>query len=348
MTSLTRVAVTARKAVRYSIFFLIFLIVGKIVFDIGSGIYRRIFPPPPPPPTVLFGKLPSLPFREKEKPNLTFSLETPEGGLPTTASQAKVYFMPELAPNLLSLDVAKDKASSLGFNQTEQEISPTLYQFPHKSTPARLEINIVTGVFSISYDLAADSSPLARRPPAPEVAASNVRSYLSSAGLLPEDLSGPTTHEFLKIAGDKFVSALALSEADLVKVNLFRKSYDDLPSLTAEAGSANVWFLVSGAQEREKQIIAGQFHYFPVDEGKYSTYPLKTSQEAWEEFNAGKYYLATPGLNKDGEGVKIRRIYLAYFDPGTPAEFFQPIFVFEGDRGFIAYLPAVSPEYYGD
>lgn len=348
MASLTRVSITARKIIRYTVFFTIFLIIGKMLFDVGSGIYRRVFPPPPPPPTVSFGKLPALSFPEKQKPNLTYTLETPEGGLPTLPSQAKVYFMPKLSPTLLSLDVAKDKASSLGFNPIEQEVSQTIYRFSHKASPAALEMNIATGIFSISYDLKADPSPLERKPPAPEIAASILRSYLSSADLLPEDLSGPTTHEFLKIEGDKFVSALALSEADLVKVNLFRKNYGDLPSLTSDPASANVWFIVSGAQEREKQIIAGQFHYFPVDESQSSTYPLKAAQTSWDELNSGGAYVASVGVNKDGDNVKIRRIYLGYYDAGTANEFFQPIVVFEGDRGFMAYAPAVTPEYYGE
>lgn len=256
--------------------------------------------------------------------------------------------MPKLSPNLLSLDVAKNTASQLGFSTNEQEVSQTIYKFPHKENPETLEINIVTGVFSISYDLRADSSPIEKRPPAPEIAASSVRSYLSSAELLPDDLSGPTTHEFLKIEGDKFVTAVSLSEADLVKVNLFRKSYDELASLTPDPNSGNVWFLVSGAQERTKQVLAGQFHYFPVDESQSSTYPLKDSQAVWDELNSGGAFIATPGLNKEGDKVTIRKIYLAYYDGGTSMEFFQPIVVFEGDKGFMAYLPAITIDYYGE
>ena len=106
--------------------------------------------------------------------------------------------------------------------------------------------------------------------------------------------------------------------------------------------------MVSGSNERNKQVIAGQFHYFPVDESQSSTYPLKAAQAAWDELNSGGAYVASVGINKDGDNVKIRRIYLGYYDAGTPNEFFQPIVVFEGDRGFIAYLPAVTVEFYGE
>jgi len=49
MTSLTRIAITARKTIRYGIFLIIFLIVGKILLDAGVAIYKKVFPAPPPP-----------------------------------------------------------------------------------------------------------------------------------------------------------------------------------------------------------------------------------------------------------------------------------------------------------
>lgn len=348
MASLTQVSITTRKVIRYGIYFAIFLIVARVVLGIGLKIYRTIFPAPPPPPTLSFGKLPKLPFPEAAKVNLTFTLETPEGGYPKLAPQAKVYFMPKPSSGLLSLDIAKDKARNLGFDTKEEAVSQTVYRFHHKEVPATLTFDIVTGGFSISYDLASDPSILNKRPPSGEVAASNVRSYLSSASLLPQDLTGPTTYEFLKPQEGKLTPALSLSDSNIVKVNFFRKSYDNLPSLTPDPTQANVWFLVSGETQRGKQVVAGQFHYFSVDEGKSGTYPLKTSQAAWEELTKANVYIASMGSNKDGDSVKIRRIYIAYYDAGSPADFFQPIIVFEGDHDFIAYVSAVTPDYYGE
>ncbi|MCJ7805426.1 hypothetical protein MUP46_02165 [Patescibacteria group bacterium] len=348
MTTLSRVAVTTRKIVRYGIFFLIFLIIGRIGLTLGTAVYRHFYPKPPPAPTVSYGKLPKLPFPDRAKINLNFSLETPEGGLPTLPTQAKVFSQPKLSPNLLSLDMAKEKAASLGFDPSEQSISSTIYKFKNKNSEATLEMNIVTGIFSISYDLKKDSSPIEKKPPAPEIAASIARSYLSSASLLPDDLSGPTTHEFLKINGDKFDGALSLAESDIVKIHLYRKSYDNLPSLPPDPNQANVWFMVSGALVKEKQIIAAELHYFPVDETQFSTYPIKTAQTAWDELTGGKVFVATYGINKNGDSVKIRRVYLAYYDSNTQAQFFQPIIVFEGDNGFVAYDPAVTSDYYGE
>lgn len=349
MTSLTRIAIAARKTIRYTIFLIIFLIVGKILLDAGISIYKKAFPAPPPPPTIKFGKLTKIPFPTGGATvKLTYTLETPEGGLPTNiGSQAKVYFMPKISPNLLSLDTAKATAESLGFGTNPQQISDTIYSFTNAGFPSTLQINIITGTFSISYNLAQDKSPLNSKPPIAEVAASEFRSFLSSANILPPDLTGPTTSKYLKLTGGQLATALSLSESDVVKVNLFRKNYDNLPSVTSTPDQANVWAIIGGASNRSQEIVAAEDHYYSVDETQFSTYPIKTPAEAFTELQNGQTYTASIGLNKDGGSLKIRRMYLAYFDPGSVTEFYQPIYVFEGDNGFTAYLPAVTSAYYG-
>lgn len=348
MTGLTQVAITARKSIRYTIYAIIFLIVGKMILDASVGIYLKIFPPGPPPPTIKFGKLTPIKFPSNNiTAKLSYVLETPEGGLPTNIpTQAKVFFMPKVNANLLSLDVAKEKAKSLNFNSDPQQESDTLYKFKNINFPSTFEINIITGTFSISYDLSADRSPIVTKPPVAEIAASEFRSALSAANVLPEDLSGPTTSEFYKLSSGQMVTALSLSEADVVKVNLFRKNYDKLPSVTANPNQANVWAILGGSTTREQQIIAAEYHYNAMDETQFSTYPIKTPTEAYTELQAGQSYIASLGLNKDGSTLKIRRVYLAYFDPDTSADFFQPIYVFEGDNGFTAYVPAVTASNY--
>ena len=350
MTGLTQVAINARKGIRYGIFFIIFIIVGKFLLDSGVAIYKKVFPAPPPPPTVKFGKLTKIPFPSSSPvPKINYVLETPEGGLPTNISgQAKVFFMPKISANLLSLDVAKNKAKVLEFTKDPVQVSDTVYKFGSPNFPSILEINIITGVFSISYDLIADRSPIVTKPPIAEVAASEYRSALSIAGVLPADLTGPVTHNFLKLSDGKLISALSLSESDLIEVSLFRKQYDDLPSVTGDPNKANVWAIVSGSSNKRQQLIAAEYHYFPVDETQFSTYPIKTPTEAYAEFTAGNAFVADMGLTKDGDTLKIRRVYLAYFDPDTITDFFQPIYVFEGDNGFTAYLPAIKADYYGE
>lgn len=347
MITLTKASIITRKIIRYGIFSIIGIIILRASILTGIKVYRHFFPEPPPPPTVSFGRLPKLPFPKKDVPkDISLKIETATGELPVLPQRAKVYYMPKPFSQLLSLDVAKQKASNLGFIPNGVKVTDTIYQFNRKDTPSQLRISIVSGVFSISYNLNEDPSPLETRPLPPEVAASRARSYLSRANLLPDDLTGPTNSEPVKLEGNKIIGAISLSEANFVKVNLFRKSFDNFPSLTADPNKANVWLIISGESQNNKQIIAAEYHYFPVDESQSATYPIKTAQAAWEEFVAGGGYIAS--LGDAGTNVIIRKIYLAYYDAGVPTDFYQPIIVFEGDKGFVGYVPAVTNDYYGE
>lgn len=351
MTSLTQAAITTRKIIKYGILSIVGIIIVRMLILSGVKIYKKIFPPPPPPATVTYGRLPKLPFGQKQLPaNITFTLETTEGGFPKLPTQSKVFFMPKLSANLLSLDNAKQKAQSMGYDPNGEAVSTTTYRFRHPTAPSTLEMNIILGIFSINYDLRIDPTPLDARPPIPEVAASQIRSILSSANLLPQDLTGPTAYNYLKLQENNFISVISLSEADLVKIHFYRKPYDNLPIVTTDPKNANVWFTVSGAGQRERQIVAAEYRYFPVDESQFSTYPTKTSEDAWNELSSGQAYFANIGSHKEGDNIKIRRIYLAYFDPGVPADFLQPIIVLdEGvENGLMVYIPAVTADYYGD
>lgn len=347
MASLTRASIITRKTIRYGLYGLIAIILLRGSILTAIKIYRHFYPEPPPVPTIAFGRLNKLPFPENNAPkDFKYKLETPTGVLPEFSYQAKVFFMPKPSSQLLSLDMAKIKAENLGFNPSDNKVTETVYSFNHKTVPVELKISIVTGIFSMSYNLVSDPTPLEYRPPTPEIATSRARSFLSSAGLLPEDLTGPTYSEPVRLENDKIIGALSLSEGNFVRVNFFRKDYDNLPSLTSEPNKGNVWFIMGGNPQKEKQVIASEYHYFPVDENQNATYPIKTAQDAWNELNSNSAYIASH--NPSNKEITIRRVYLAYFDPGVPTDYFQPMIVFEGDGEFVAYVPAVTPDYYGE
>lgn len=260
--------------------------------------------------------------------------------------------MPKANASLLALDTAKEKAKSLSFASDPVQLSDTLYKFSDPNLPSIMQMNIVNGTFSISYDLTADRTPIAQRPPVAEVAAAEFRAALSNANDLPDDLTGPTTHDFFKFTNQGMTPAISLSEADVIKINLFRKNYDNLPSVTANPNEANVWAIISGSTNKEQQIILAEYHYHPVDESQYSTYPIKTPTEAFSELQNGSAFISNAGSVKDGDVVTIRRVYLAYFDPENESDFYQPVYVFASDdqdpsKNFVAYVPALTADYYG-
>ena len=347
--TLDKTAELTRKIIRYGIYLLVLLIVGRILWNIGYLIYINRFPPPPPPPKVEFGRLPALVLpKDNNIPGLSYSLETPTGELPKLPTVTKVYFMPQTTASFLALEEARETARNLGFSGSVTSLSETIYRFEHKELPANIEMNISNRTFSVNFDLSQLPEVINMQPRSTEEAISSVRSFLSSANLLtPELEEGKQTVEFLKAPPPDLVAAISLSEANFIRVNLFRKNYDNLQVFTPNPKKANIWFLVSGDNSRDRQIVAGEYHYFPVTQERSSTYPIKTPQEAWDELVAGKGAVAQ--LPQDGaKKIVIRRVSLGFYDPGAPQGFMQPIFIFEGDSGFVAYVPAITPDYYGN
>lgn len=355
---MTDIAIKARQAIKFGIIIAIFGIIARIAIFVGLNVYHKSNPPKPPPPSAAYGRIEEIKFPKQtvDASKLTYKLETPSGGLPILPDRMHVYVMPTSTSTLFSLDESTAKAKALGFNVQPVQISDTIYRYNNNAVPSALEINIVTGVFTSSYNLAFDPTPLQKRPPDQEAAIRKAIEVLKGARVAPEDISEEEAkYEFLDVEGQNLVSTVSLSEAKLVKVNVFRanivsktKEGEEVkyPAKPADPNEANIWIILSGESTVQKAVIASQFFYYPVDYKQFETYPIITAQEAWDKLLAGEAYIANRGLNSGGE-VVIRNVYLAYYDPNVLSQYFQPIVVFEGDDGFVAYVPAVTSLYYG-
>lgn len=345
--NLTEIAFWSRAAIKYTLIFVAILILGKLGWSLVFGLYTSIFPPAPPPPTIAWGPLPALHF--PEKPGLStfsYTLQTATGELPKLDVTLPVYFVPKQQISFLKLEEAQALANSLDFEPAGVPLSETIYRFSKEGTSRTLDINTVNKTLSLNYRLADSPELLTLKPKSQEDAANEARSFLSSGQLFTEDLqTGTVTYEFLRVEADQLIPAVSLSEANFVRVNFWRAPVQNIPVVTPYKNKANVWFLATGSENRELKLIAGEYHYFPIDLSQSSTYPLKTAQAAWDELVAGKGYVASyPAENTK---IVVRKVYLAYYDSGTPQGFLQPVVVFEGDGNFSAYVPAVTSDQYG-
>ena len=91
-------------------------------------------------------------------------------------------------------------------------------------------------------------------------------------------------------------------------------------------------------------IIEISYTFWPIAFDDFGTYPLISGTSAWEELVKGNAAIISMGNNTSGN-IVIRNIYMAYYDSEDPQLFLQPIFVFEGDNNFVAYLPAIIPDW---
>lgn len=345
MASLTITAYHTRRIVKYTaIGFVVFLVIRA-----GLGIFitywKNAHPAPPPPPNMAFGKLPQIKFPQNisEQPNLSYKLETIEGTLPVFMAPVKVYFVPQSVPNLLALDRARELAASIGFLSEPVQVSERVFRFTGENSASTLEIDIIDQKFKMTYDFTNDSEVLFEKKLPDELEAPlEAKNFLKKAGILkPELENGTTKVEFLKYYAPNFKPVISLSEADFIKVYLYQKNLDDLKILPPNPSQSLISFIFSGARNRAKRIIEINYFYNQASSDEVATYPLKTSQSAWQELTEGKGYIANLGNNPDGQ-ITVRKLSLAYFEADTYQKFLQPIYVFEGDRNFIGYVPAVD------
>lgn len=348
MATLTETAYYTRRAINWTILAVIIYIILRITWSIFIVVWLYFFPPKPPPPNFRFGKLPAVKFPEASpSAQFTFRLETIEGAVPAASDSATIYFMPKPAANLLALTKTQEFAKRLSLNPKPIEETKAIYRFEDDTTQLRrLRYDIVSNNFILRYGFEQDTGIFSERNlPSVDAAIAEAKSMLQTFTLYGPDLvKGTNKVSFLKLVGDKLVPTTSHSQADAVRVDFFRQNVRGLKLFTPYPDEGQVVFMYSGSKNSKKKLLQFAYTLWQVDYETTGTYALKTSTAAWEELQAGRGYIARYPTNA-ATSVVVRQVYLGYYDSFDPQMYLQPVFVFEGDYGFVAYVPAVTPEW---
>lgn len=346
MATFTETAYYTRKFVVVAAIGFVALIVGRIVFVSFSKWWIAKNPPPPPAPTVSFGVLPELQFpKSQDISNVSYRLETASGNFPKFETQMRVYFVPAFRANVLGLELATALAAKYGFLFAPSAKDEQVYAWTRETQLSGiLTQNLITGHFTYETAWQKDGDIIASKAPAEAEAVRAAKDFLRRGGLLTADLdTGKIRIEFLRAEQGTFASAVSQSEASFTKVHIFRSDIDKASAVTPREREALVQVVVSGSRASEKQVIWAMYKYSPVEQERHSTYPLRSAQIAWDELQNGKAYVAQ--LMSNTSFAVIRTVELAYYDADVPQEFLQPVYVFRGDNGFVAYVPAIDTKW---
>lgn len=347
MSSLTETAYYTRRAINWGIVGIIAYIILRMLWGIVFSIYISLYPPKAPPPNNAFNKLPVIKFPApiaSPSGEFTYKLETIEGTVPSASESARVYFMPKKPANLLAITTTQDFASRLNFDATPIQETKNIYRFVDKDFPLRqLRYDIISDNFIIRYGFEQDKGLFVDKDlPFAETAKAKARGILQTYNLSPKDIQeGQTRVLALKLIGNILTETTSVSQADAVRVDFYRKYIDGLRIVTPNPNEGAISIIFSGSKITKKQILQLAYTYWPVDYETYATYGLKPSLQAWQELQNGAGYIAQYPIK--GNTAVIRKIYLGYFDSLEPQTYLQPVFIFEGDDGFMAYVSAVAP-----
>jgi len=344
MATLTETAFYTRKYIKWGAVGLILFLVLRIAFNSFLSYLNVLFPPQVIPDNA-FGRLSAISFPQSASPSaqLNYSLRTISGTLSEASNSATVYFMPKNRATLLSLSETQALVERIDFTTSPRQITSTAYRWVDITNPLRtIELDIVSKQFTLNYLFAHDLTLFTERNiPTPKQAQAETLDFLQSLNLPTGDIvvSQPKI-QYLKLVGNQLQPATSESQADAVRVDYFRQNYHGMPARTDKPQEGNIAFILSGAGG-QKRVLYAKYHYWPIDTRVSGIYKLKTPEQAFTELQNGHAYFAS--LPNNETRIAITNSYLAYYDGMIPQLFYQPVFVFEGDQGFIAYVPAVAP-----
>lgn len=330
----------SRNIIKYGGVSVLFVVFLWMSITTGYKIYRATHPEYVAP-TQRYGILPAIVFPEKEKTTKSFSFEFANDTVPQFSDQARVYVIYRSSSSILALENDKKTAGKFEFTQEPVEIKTGVYEFKNSSLNKTLTMNVLNGSFKLVYPYATDQLLLSpSEMPSKSEAIEIASSYLELGDKLTEDLeNGEKKVSYWKIQDGSLIAANSQSEANVARVDFYRSKLNDLEVLSENVGKASVSVLVSGSDVADKEILEVDYKDLNIDSESYSTYPIKTAQEAIEDLKAGNYW---PAADVTASQVIIKNIYLAYFEPVSLTNYLQPIFVFEGNNNFVAYVSAVS------
>ena len=344
--TLTKLNVFGRSFVKWGAIAVVTMMVGRILVSSFVAFYTALNPPPPPAPTMGFGYLPPIIYPDQtsaDRPT-SYKLETATGDLKSFGDRAEVYLATKNTANLLDIENAQDTARAYGFAGQPEQLSGRLYRW--RSTGqlnATFEYDIID--HNLTYETDFLSRPellLETELPSNFDAVQQVRNFLSRGNLLPDDTassSGKTT--FLKSIGGVLKPAVSASDADFIAVDLNRIKLNNFSAdiYTPDGETGTIHAIIGGG--RSGGILKLIRDYYPISYEEIHTYPLRSTQSAWQQLQAGEGYVANKGTL---DQAVVREVLLGYFEGGGYQIYVQPIYVFKGDAGFIGYVDAVDPQ----
>lgn len=345
--TLTEITYAGRLFVKFGSMALIVLMVGRITLNTTIAVWKALNPEPPPPPTVGFGTLPQLRFPQRvdiTKPD-TYVLETANGSFPDFGDRAKVFFMPQSSLGLLDDEDARQIAATYGYLFEPEVQSTRMYRWT-KSSPinSTLQVDIQSLSFQITTDYLSRPELLAN-PNLPDSfeAVTMVKRFLSKVEKAEDVATASGEIVYQKSLGGELAEAVSYSDADFISVDINRTPIDEkFRMFTPEGYKGTIHAVITGAITGNDGIVSFENNYHDVDYNQVHTYPLRSAKSAWQILKAGEGYIA----NYDGDGqAVIRTVQLGYYDDFEEQEYLQPIYIFEGDNGFIGYVSALDPTY---
>ena len=350
--TLTELTYYVRKIFPLAVLGFILLFIFYIIYKIAE-----LTSPPPqvavvPTPTPAFGLITEPKFENtpKSPANKEYFLDTVSGVPETATASAKIAFIPLLTANFGFKEKASILAKELGFDEVTQEtkLTDNLYTIVDKAK--RLEFEVNTFNYTYTQDITSETKQVFAGAimPSADIIKSKALDLMRKLSRYPEEVSQSTqtiTYFAYKEASGSASTAEVVQDpgsANMVEVDFFPPKFNNFESVTPKYFTSPN-YIVFVPQKNDKDVVMrAQIKVYEASKAQVSSYPLKSGDDAFAELTSGNGYLIAGNI--DGlQRVNIKRMYTAYLYPDYYTQYLTPVYVFTGDNGFVAYVPAVSP-----
>lgn len=337
MATLTQTAIVSKKLFNTLMLIIGLFVISFVAYRYGGAVIRVIFPPPPAPATVAFGKLPRLDLSEGIRPTtqISYTLETISGELPTFTDQLKVFAFGAFSSYFGALEHAKIKVSTIGFTG-QPELTGNTAKFVDATGFGRtITIDILNGNFNFDTNYSLDSKVSSTLLPSADSAVSTALGFLSNLDINERDYPKARAETTLyKFENGKLIQVPSISQTNIIQVNFYRADLDNIGVYYPRYGESHLQVLVAYSG-----VISAQVERGSLEKHKFSTYPLKGVTKAFAELKGG---LGAFNRQPESNRFPIRNVTLGYLDNKSNNGYLQPIYVFKSDHDLVAYVSAVE------
>jgi hypothetical protein len=278
---------------------------------------------------------------------LTYVLDTTDGVTVTATPAATVYFLPEAQARFGFRENIFLMAKNLDINTelTKYELQGTQAVFSDSKN--KLSVNILNYNFDYEYIyLSQEDERLSNAYiPNEETINKSAVEILSKIGRYPSELArGKRNIVYLAFnpQTDELTVVDKAANANLVEVDFYREDIDGFPVATPRYFNSQN-YLVLLFDDQGTKVVKGKISFFDRSTEQTGIYPIKTGDQAWEEFTSGGGYIVSgsEGLSQ----INIKKMFMGYFDPDIKQNYLQPVYIFLGENNFVGYVPAVTNEF---
>lgn len=337
--SLAKVTRETRLSLKIGGIILVLGLVFFLIFKGGSFLYGSLFPTPPAPAEKKFGEIPPVSFPKSSNIIPEFDINTVSGNLPSFPLTINVYKLKEFTPTITALQNAKIKAASLGYTENQVAINTSDYKWTKPNSNNNLVYNIISLNFSVDSDFLTNPSLEVGNLTNSEGILNAALAFIDTLGADKVDLDlSKSVIFYYFINNGQLTEVKDPNSASVATIYLPQNSVNNLPIYYPGVNPSTLHLTLNGTDT--KNVVSASYIHFTPDLNQFSTYPLKTAEQAYKDLRNGKGYIVKPTT---ATTVDITEVSLGYYLSDNPDQkYLLPIVIFRGANDFLAYVSAVN------